>query len=76
MKESFIDFIHAHGKTGNGLASEILNKLAEDGIDRENTRGQCYNNRANMARKYNGVQAQILHKKNICSICAMCSTQS
>jgi hypothetical protein len=23
IKEIFIDFIHAHGKTGNGLASEI-----------------------------------------------------
>jgi hypothetical protein len=28
IKESFIDFIHAHGRTGNGLASEIPNKLA------------------------------------------------
>jgi hypothetical protein len=25
IKESFIDFIHAHGKTGNGFVSEILN---------------------------------------------------
>jgi hypothetical protein len=77
IKESFIDFILAHGKTGNGLASEILNKLAEDRIDTENARGQCYNNAANMAAKYNGVQAHILQKKKCISlICAMCSTQS
>jgi hypothetical protein len=62
IKDSFIDFIHTHGKTGNGLASEILNKLAEDGTDIENARGQCYNNTANMAGKYNGVQAHILQK--------------
>jgi hypothetical protein len=62
IKESFIDLIHAHVKTGNGLASEILNKLALDGIDIENSRGQCYDNAANMAGKYNGVQAHILHK--------------
>jgi hypothetical protein len=62
IKESFIDFIHAHGKTGNGLASEILNKLTEDGIYIENARGQCYDNAADVAGKYNGVQAHILQK--------------
>jgi hypothetical protein len=76
IKETVIDFIYAHRKTGNQLASEILNNLAEDEIDVENAEGHCYNNAANMAAKYNGVQAHILKKKCISSICAMCSTQS
>jgi hypothetical protein len=55
IKESFIAFVNAQGKTGNGLASEILNKLVEDGINIKNARGQCYDNAANMAGKYDGV---------------------
>jgi hypothetical protein len=33
IKECFKDFIHAHEKTGSGLASQILRKLLLDGID-------------------------------------------
>jgi hypothetical protein len=76
IQESFIDFIHAHRKTGNGLASEILTKLAEDGTDIENARGQCYDNAANMAGKYNASASTYFAEKCISSICAMCSTQS
>lgn len=62
IEESFIDFIHTKEKTGSGLASEIINKLKTDGINLKGARGQGYDNAANMAGKYNGVQARILQE--------------
>lgn len=59
IEERFIDFIHSHEKTGDGLANEILQKLKSDGLDIANVRGQGYDNGANMSGKYNGVQAKI-----------------
>lgn len=59
IEEHFIDFIHSHEKTGEGLANEILQKLKLDGLDIANVRGQGYDNGANMSGKYNGVQAKI-----------------
>lgn len=49
IEESFVDFIHSKEKTGTGLASEILKKLEEDGIELKNCRAQGYDNGANMA---------------------------
>ncbi|KMQ87036.1 zinc finger mym-type protein 1-like protein [Lasius niger] len=59
IEERFIDFIHSHEKTGNGLANEILQKLKVDGLNIANIRGQGYDNGTNMSGKYNGVQAKI-----------------
>ncbi|KAL4144002.1 hypothetical protein QTP88_006247 [Uroleucon formosanum] len=57
--ESFVDFIESKEKTGHGLASEITTKLINDGLNIENCRGQDFDNSANMAGKYNGVQSKI-----------------
>ena len=60
IEESFIDFIETEEKTGVGLAAEIMKKLEQDGLPLTECRGQCYDNGANMAGVYKGVQAQIL----------------
>nr|CAI5828284.1 unnamed protein product [Callosobruchus analis] len=59
IEERFIDFIQSHGKTGEGLSKEILEKLEVDGLNIQDLRGQGYDNGSNMAGKYNGVQAKI-----------------
>ncbi|XP_033229674.1 uncharacterized protein LOC117181221 [Belonocnema kinseyi] len=48
-------------KTGKGLASEILDRLQEDNLNINDVRGQGYDNGANMAGKYQGVQSRILN---------------
>ena len=55
VEENFIDFIESHEKTGLGLATEITEKLIEDGLNLKDCRGQGYDNGANMAGKYSGV---------------------
>lgn len=62
IEESFIDFIETQEKTGLGLANEIINKLDQDGLLLADCRGQSYDNGANMAGVYKGVQAQILQR--------------
>lgn len=64
IKESFIDFINTREKTGEGLTKEILEKLVADCLDIKNVRGQSYDNGANMAGIYKGVQARILMLNN------------
>ncbi|XP_054276760.1 52 kDa repressor of the inhibitor of the protein kinase-like [Macrosteles quadrilineatus] len=59
IEESFVDFIISHQNTGRGLSEEILDKLMNDGLDIQNCRGQGFDNGANMAGKYEGVQAHI-----------------
>ncbi|XP_065651062.1 uncharacterized protein LOC136079264 [Hydra vulgaris] len=59
IEESFVDFIESHEKTGKGLAAEITEKLEKDGLSISDSRGQGYDNGANMSGKYNGVQAHI-----------------
>ncbi|GBN26203.1 hypothetical protein AVEN_62931-1 [Araneus ventricosus] len=46
-------------KTGVVLSEEILKKIEQEGLDFKNCRGQSYDNGANMAGKYQGVQARI-----------------
>lgn len=62
IEESFIDFIETQEKTGSGLANEIIHKLDQDGLSLADCRGQSYDNGANMAGLYKGVQAQILQR--------------
>ncbi|XP_065642422.1 zinc finger MYM-type protein 6-like [Hydra vulgaris] len=59
IKESFVDFIESHQKTGKGLATEISKKLEKDGLSISDCRGRGYDNGANMSGKYNGVKAHI-----------------
>lgn len=60
IEESFIDFIQSHEKTGEGLTTEILNKLKTNNLNIYDVRGQGYDNGANMAGKYKGVRARIM----------------
>ncbi|XP_065675530.1 zinc finger MYM-type protein 1-like [Hydra vulgaris] len=60
IKESFLDFIESHQKTGKGLATEISEKLEKYGLSIFDCRGQGYDNGAKMSGKYNGVKAHIL----------------
>jgi hypothetical protein len=62
VKENFISFINFEGKTGLLLSEAILEKLDQDGLDIQNCRGQGYDNGANMAGIYSGVQARIKEK--------------
>lgn len=54
-----------HEKTGEALANDIENKVTLDGLNIKNIRGQSYDNGANMAGKYKGVQARILRLNNM-----------
>lgn len=65
IKERFIDFIEVHGKTGEYIAGQILNKLHADGLDINNCRGQSYDNGSNMAGVYKGVQSRIQEKNKL-----------
>lgn len=62
VEESFIDFIQTNKKTGSGLADEITKKIKNDGLRLSDCRGQAYDNGANMAGIYRGVQALILQQ--------------
>lgn len=59
IEENFIDFIHFEGKSGEQLANMIVEKLKNDGLDLNDCRGQGYDNGANMAGAYRGVQSRI-----------------
>lgn len=63
--ESFVDFFKVIDKTGEGLCQEILQKIEQDGLNIRNCRGQSYDNGANMAGKYKGVQSRILEKNEL-----------
>ncbi|XP_023239044.1 uncharacterized protein LOC111637713 [Centruroides sculpturatus] len=65
IEESFINFIQSHEKKGEGLSTEILNKLEVDKLDIQDFRGQGFDNGANMAGKYKGVSARILEINNL-----------
>jgi len=59
VEENFIDFIHFVQKTGLEISKMILDKICQDGLDIKDCRGQAYDNGANMAGAYKGVQARI-----------------
>ncbi|XP_011404754.1 PREDICTED: zinc finger MYM-type protein 1-like [Amphimedon queenslandica] len=58
--ERFVTFISLSKKTGSDITSLVLDQLRVWELPLNNCRGQCYDNGANMAGKYKGVQAQIL----------------
>ena len=57
--KSFVDFNKTKGKTAESIATVILKKLQNDGIDIKNCRGQACDNAAVMAGQYSGVQERI-----------------
>ncbi|XP_008187309.1 zinc finger MYM-type protein 1-like [Acyrthosiphon pisum] len=62
IKEYFMDFVNIISSTGLNLSEVLLQKLAEYQIPVENCRAQCYDNGANMAGQYKGVQARLLNQ--------------
>ncbi|XP_055308842.1 zinc finger MYM-type protein 1-like [Sitodiplosis mosellana] len=62
VRESFIEFLEMHEKTGLGIKEMAINELESLGLDPENLRGQGYDNGANMKGKNIGVQNLILEK--------------
>lgn len=60
IREEFIGFRHAKSVKGEPLADMIVQFLNDVNLDIANLRAQCYDGAANMAGKYNGVQAKIL----------------
>ncbi|GBL82427.1 hypothetical protein AVEN_252566-1 [Araneus ventricosus] len=63
ITERFIDFFTVSDKTGVVLSEEILKKIEQEGLDIKNFRWQSYDNAANMAGKYQGVQSRISESK-------------
>lgn len=49
IEESFIHFIDSHDKTGEGRATETIEKLTMGDLKIEDYRGQGYDNNANIA---------------------------
>lgn len=81
--ERFLTFIAISSHTGAALATTVLNFLNQCGINIKNCRGQSYDNAANMAGCYNGLQAHIMkvnprahyipcaaHSLNLVGVCA------
>lgn len=66
IEERFIRFDHFPKKTGREIAARILKVLEELGLKFELCVDQAYKNRANMAGKYNGVQAILLEHNFNC----------
>ncbi|XP_046742858.1 zinc finger MYM-type protein 1-like [Diprion similis] len=60
VKEHFLGFLPIADTTGKGLTEVILDKLQKLGIALSDTRGQGYDNGANMKGKHSGVQNRIL----------------
>ena len=62
LMERFLTFIKLMDHSGQKIAEQILNVFEKLDIDFAKCRGQSYDNAANMAGKYNGVQQNILEK--------------
>ena len=60
--ERFLPFIKLMDHSGEKIVKQILNVFEKLDIDFGKCRGQSYDNAANMAGKYNGVQQKILEK--------------
>ncbi|XP_065684362.1 zinc finger MYM-type protein 1-like [Hydra vulgaris] len=84
VKERFLKLEELKKKKGSDITKLILNVLEENELDIKNCRGQLYDNGANMAGIYNGVQALIrqnnpqasfipcsAHSLNLCAVHAI-----
>ena len=59
VQERFLEFVEKYSKTGEALASMIMNTLERHGIPLQNCRGQGYDNASNMSGCYKGVSIRI-----------------
>lgn len=75
IEESFIAFIETIEKPANAYTSTILQKLQEDGIDIQDSRGQTYDNASVMIGRANGVQQRI-KEVNPKAVFVACSNHS
>jgi hypothetical protein len=57
--EDFVGFVAVANTTGEMLASTILSRVAELGLDMQNCRGQGYDGASNMSGRISGVRARI-----------------
>lgn len=62
ITERFLEFIPIQKHGANYLANAVIAFLEKHGIDLNNCRGQSYDNAANMAGQYSGLQARIKEK--------------
>lgn len=62
IHENFLSFIETQEKTGKGLSEVILKTLGDYKLNILDCKAQGYDNGANMAGKYSGVQARILEE--------------
>jgi len=67
IEERFISFDDFSEKTGKEIASRLLCRLKDLNLNFQNCVGQGYDNGANMAGKYNGVQALLLLENSNCT---------
>nr|XP_047141247.1 uncharacterized protein LOC101240813 [Hydra vulgaris] len=75
VKERFLKLEELKKKKGSDITKLILNVLEENELDIKNCRGQGYDNGANMAGIYNGVQA-LIRQNNLQAIFIPCSAHS
>nr|XP_004211330.1 unnamed protein product [Hydra vulgaris] len=75
VKERFLKLEELEKKKGSDITKLILNVLEENELDIKNCRGQGYDNGANMAGIYNGVQA-LIRQNNPQTIFIPCSAHS
>nr|XP_047142963.1 uncharacterized protein LOC124817184 [Hydra vulgaris] len=75
VKERFLKLEELEKKKGSDITKLILNVLEENELDIKNCRGQGYDNGANMAGIYNGVQA-LIRQNNPQAIFIPCSACS
>lgn len=72
IRESFIEFLNIHIKTGLGISDVFITELKSLGLDLNNLRGQSYDNGSNMRGKNIGVQKQILLQNPRAAFVACC----
>nr|XP_047124703.1 uncharacterized protein LOC124807144 [Hydra vulgaris] len=75
VKKRFVKLEELEKKKGSDITKLILNVLEENELDIKNCRGQGYDNGANMAGIYNGVQA-LIRQSNPQVIFIPCSAHS
>lgn len=67
VEELFICFNNLNDKTGQEISDLLLNFLQQFKLNFKNCAGQDYDNGANMAGKYNGLQAVLLREDRNCT---------